>query len=453
MRSLNIAWACAALLSVHGCEHVSSLAESTINPVDNELGEAEPPPLPDELWLAFRSMFAADMHADSLLWGRDLREASTRGHVDLPRLIDGGIDLQVFAIVTRAPLSFYDNDNLCLEGCIAGDGIDPVTLLQWGQGRRIENWFVDWYRALDQARRLREMTCTLPTEDAPEYGDCAAADGRVLVQIESAADLKALVAHNASGTGPRAVGALLAMEGGHALNNDLTLLQQLYGLGLRMIAPTHRFDNNLGGSSEGCLQYGLTANGRALLREAIDSNMVVDLAHASSAVIGDALALLRDAGVPFVVSHTGIQQTLSCPRNLTDDQVREIAAAGGVIGVGFWRQAIGPGGVTAIVATMLAVHDIIESGAEPDGIDTSGIDPWDHIAFGSDFDGAVTAPFDASGYRALYTELWNRLRMEHGLSDDEAMSVVRRISGGNVCRVLAEVLPGGGPDAAADICA
>ena len=97
-----------------------------------------------------------------------------------------------------------------------------------------------------------------------------------------------------------------------------------------------RSANDIGGSAHGEVKGGLTAKGKAMIRLMEARKMIVDLAHASAATIDDTLAM---ATRPVVVSHTGVRGTCDNPRNLTDEQLKKIAATGGVIGIGYWARS------------------------------------------------------------------------------------------------------------------
>jgi microsomal dipeptidase-like Zn-dependent dipeptidase len=142
--------------------------------------------------------------------------------------------------------------------------------------------------------------------------------------------------------------------------------------------------------------------------------MIVDLAHGSTKQISDILAA---ATRPVVVSHTGVRGTCDNNRNLTDDQLRAIAANGGLVGVGFWNVAVC--GTTAA--------DIAK--AQRYVADVAGID---HVALGSDYDGTVAVPFDASGMVVLTEAMLNA-----GFSAEE----IGKAMGGNQMRFLLENLP------------
>jgi microsomal dipeptidase-like Zn-dependent dipeptidase len=117
--------------------------------------------------------------------------------------------------------------------------------------------------------------------------------------------------------------------------------------------------------------------------------MVVDLAHASSATIREALELVDG---PVIVSHGGVKGHCHGPcsprRNLSDEDILAIARNDGVIGVGYWPEPVASG-VDAIVASMTHVVQVLER--EP------GIDLLRHLALGSDFDSVVTTPLRCCG--------------------------------------------------------
>ena len=322
--------------------------------------------------------FVADMHADSLLWGRDLSRRSARGHADLPRLRAGGIDLQVFSAVTGVPRNSNYRAN-------ASDS-DNLPLLFIAAWRAPSTWFSARQRALALARELRQL-----------------AAGNSLTLVRRRDDLAA-----------GELRALLALEGMHALEGDAAALDELYAAGYRMMGLAHLYDNEVAGSAHGVEQYGLTALGRRLLVRMQALGITIDLAHASPAAFADALSL---ATRPVVVSHGGVTATCPGPRNLTDSQLRALAANGGVIGIGYWKAAVCETSIAAVTRALLHA------------IDVAGID---HVGLGSDFDGAVGMPFDASGVPQVSAAL-----LAAGLSPND----VAKVLGGNFRRLLEANLP------------
>lgn len=336
-----------------------------------------------------RGLTVVDLHADSLLWGRDLRRRAGRGHVDVPRLIEGGVAIETMAVSTKVPrgVNLERND----------DRTDDVLLLALAQRWPRATWGSLLARAVHQALRLRAMA--------------ADSAGR-LTLIESRTDLAAYLQRRRADRGITA--ALLAIEGAHALDDDVANLDILALAGYRMVSPSHFFDTAFGGSAHGLRQGGLTDAGRAMVSRMDGLGMILDVAHASSATIDDVLSI---AARPVVASHTGVRAAVPGVRNLPDDQVRGIAATGGLVGIGFWPVASGGDDAAAIARSVVAAVGLV------------GVD---HVGLGSDFDGAVPTPFDATGM-PLVTEAL----LAEGLSEPEIAAVM----GGNAIRVLAAVLP------------
>jgi membrane dipeptidase len=331
----------------------------------------------------------ADLHADSLLWGRDLLQRSTHGHVDIPRLAEGNVALQVFSLPTKSPhgLNIQSNED-------KNDDIYWLAIVgRWPP----RTWDSLTERALYQARRLHQM---------------ASGSRGGFVVIESSADLASYLERRRSNRNLTA--GLLSIEGAHALDGKLENLDVLYREGYRMMSPSHFFDNDIGGSAAGFHKTGLTEKGREWVRQMEARHMIVDLAHASPKTIDDVLAM---ATRPVVVSHTGAKGTCDNNRNLSDDQIRAIAAQGGLIGIGYWDTANCGTDARAIVKAMRYVSQLV--GAED-------------VALGSDFDGAVTTPFDTRGLAQITDAM-----LEMGYSEQE----IRMIRGENVVRFLQENLP------------
>jgi membrane dipeptidase len=330
-----------------------------------------------------------DLHADTLLWARDLLVRADRGHVDVPRMVEGNAALQVFAVTTKVPrhMSYERND----------DRSDDIALVALVQGWPRATWRSLVARAEYHAARL-----------------AAFADGSVgrLTLVRSAADLDNFLARRAAD--PSLVAGLLSIEGAHALDDDIANLDRLDGAGFRIVGLAHFFDNAFAGSAHGVERGGLTGTGRELVGELERRRILVDVAHASSATIDDVLGI---ATRPVVASHTGVRGVADNSRNLSDDQLRGIAATGGMVGIGFWPTA--SGGVDAASIARSIAYAVGVVGA-------------DHVGLGSDFDGAVAVPFDISGMAVLTAAL-----LDAGL--DEA--TITAVMGGSAIRLLRASLP------------
>ena len=361
------------------------LLENAQNQVAGDKGAA---PSGDALAL-HASLDIADLHADTLLWYRSLLERSDRGQVDLPRMIDGNVAVQMLTTVTKSP----SGQNYDSNSADAGDTITLLAMVQrWPLATR-DSLFA---RATYQAERLHNF----------------AAESDDLEVVTSQEELKQVL--KAREGGSKVVAGLLGTEGSHALDGDLANIQRLYDAGFRMMSLQHFFDNKLGGSLHGESNAGLTDFGRQAVLEMDALGIMIDVSHSSPQVVDDVLNLIEG---PLIVSHTGFKGHCNRKRNISDALIARIADRGGLIGVGFWSEAVCGDDVTAI-ADAIAY-----------GIDTFGVGA---VALGSDWDGAVTTPIDAGDLAYLTSAL-----IERGLTPEE----IRAVMGGNTIRYLLEHLP------------
>jgi microsomal dipeptidase-like Zn-dependent dipeptidase len=346
-------------------------------------------PISDPARALHETLAVADLHSDTLLWHRDLLERGSRGHVDLPRLREGGVVLQVFPAVTKSPAGQNYESNEA--------DTDQLTALMLIQRWPRATWASLLERALHQARRLHEAAARAPDQ---------------LLVVRSREDLRALLARRAAGE--PVVGGLLALEGAHVLEGELANLDRLYEAGYRMLGLQHFFDNEVGGSLHGREKGGLTGFGREVVGRAQAGGWIVDVAHSSPAVVDDVLDL---ATAPVVVSHTGLAGACDSPRNLDDARLRRIARAGGLVGVGFWDGAVCDISPVGVVRSILhATRTLGEA----------------HVALGSDYDGSTTVAFDASELAVLTHEM-----LRAGASERE----IRAVMGGNLLGFLDRHLP------------
>lgn len=331
----------------------------------------------------------ADLHADSLLFGRDLLVRGTRGHVDVPRMAEGRVALQVLSMAVKTPVGLNIERN--------ADTSDEILLIALAKRWPRETWGRNLPRVAHLAAQARLL------EDR---------SGGAFRVIESRMDLDEHLASFAATPGRTA--GLLSIEGAHALDGDAANVDVVADLGIRMISPAHFFDTAFGGSAHGMEQGGLTAAGREMVRRMEARGVILDIAHASRKTIDDALTV---ATRPVVASHTGVRGIADNARNLSDQQLAGVAATGGLVGIGFWPTACGGDDAAAIARSV--IYAVERIGAA-------------HVALGSDWDGAVTVPFDAANVVRLTDAL-----LDVGLSEDD----IRAVMGENVLRVTREVLP------------
>jgi microsomal dipeptidase-like Zn-dependent dipeptidase len=336
-----------------------------------------------------KTLLVADLHADTLMWDRDLLKRGDWGHVDLPRLVEGNVAAQSFTVVTKTPRGMNIESN-------SGD-TDNITLLALAERWPVTSWMNLTERALYQARRLHEAS--------------ARSNGKLVI-LRTGQDVTNFLERRKTDT--EIVAGFLGLEGAHAFEGEVNNLDRLYDAGFRMIGLAHFFDNEMAGSAHGVDKYGLTDKGRELVWRMEEKRVFIDLAHASPRTIDD---VLRIAAQPVIVSHTGVKATCDNNRNLSDDQLKAIANNGGIVGIGFWDTAVCGNDAAAIARAIRHAADIM------------GVD---HVALGSDFDGAIEAPFDATGIVQITDAL-----LREGFDEDE----IRKIMGENVIRTLQLYLP------------
>lgn len=233
-----------------------------------------------------RSATVVDLHVDTLLdiqaGRRTLGKRSRRGHVDLPRLREGGVGVQVFAAY-----------------------IAPREAAR-GLGRALELLRAFQAAVAGNAAQISLITTAEEIERVRRAGRIAA-----VLSIEN---------------------------GGDALARDVRTLDEFYRQGVRMLGLTWNKSNALGDGALGRDHGGLTDLGRAVLRRKEELGIIVDVSHLSKAAFWDTMRATRG---PVIASHSNAAALRSHPRNLTDEQLRAIGGRGGVVGVNFWPELLG----------------------------------------------------------------------------------------------------------------
>ena len=351
----------------------------------NQVAEHAPYLISDRAQTLHDSLTIGDWHADSLLWNRDLSERGVYGQVDLPRLIEGNVALQVFTAVTKSPAGQnYDGNDT--------ESFDNITPLVMAQLWPMRTWWNLTERALYQAEKLADLQMAAPES---------------LKIIRTIADLEEVISRRAAGE--KIVGGLLGIEGAHPLDGDMANLLRLESAGYRLVALQHFFDNELGGSLHGRTNAGLTEFGKAVVEEVERRGLILDVAHSSEQVVEDVLAMVD---MPIILSHTGMRSVCETKRNIPVERMQRIAATGGVIGIGYWQEVTCDDSPTGIANSILAATDALG---------------FDAVSLGSDFDGSVATSLDASELAAITQEL---LKLE--MSEDN----IRKVMGENLLRVM-----------------
>jgi membrane dipeptidase len=353
-------------------------------------------------------LVGVDSHIDTLQRvvdeGIDLSRRQPKGHVDLPRLKESGMVAPFFAL-----------------------------------------WVQMYYHGGEAVRR------TLQLRDAMQSLLDAHPDEVELAT--SAADVRRIAAAGK-------VAAVLTVEGGHQIADDLAVLRMYHRLGVRSMTLTHFRNNDWVDSSTDTPRHGgLAEFGRDVVREMNRLGMIVDVSHVSDQAFYDTLKVTTK---PVIASHSSCRALSPVPRNMTDDMIRALAENGGVISINFGAGFLNAKDAEATrrnIAKLAATEPALTGRAldefaaadyirefghmEPaaatledavshvdHAVKVGGID---HVGIGSDWDGINTVPAgleDVSKMPALTEALLRR-----GYTEED----VRKILGGNLLRVLEEV--------------
>lgn len=333
--------------------------------------------------------FIADLHCDALLWNRNLLKRSKDGHVDIPRMQQANAAFQVFTIVSKTPRGINIENNT--------DKTDQIALLSFAQLKPIQDWFSIKARALHQCEQLHRF---------------AKQSNGIFRVITSQKELKKFILDR--NTNHQLTAGMLGIEGAHCLEGDVKNVDTFFNAGVRYIGLTHFFDNDFGGSAHGVIKGGLTEKGKLLIDKMQEKHIIIDLAHASPQLFDE---ILQYATAPVIVSHTGVKGTCNNTRNLSDTQIDAIGKRNGLIGIGLWETAVCGTDAAATARAMRYVANRI------------GVDK---VALGSDFDGAITASYDITGFPAIVNALLNE-----GFSRNETGQMM----GGNIRDFLLKNLP------------
>lgn len=355
-----------------------------------------------------------DAHADTpseyfLLPDYDFGMRHEDGHLDLPRLREGGVDLQF--------------------------------LIAWVPAELAAQPGASFEHAVTLCRTIHRTIAATPGARLVE--DCAG-----FRQAREGGE----------------VAFMIGVEGGHAIDNSLERLRELHALGARYLTLTWNNANDWADSSaEPARHGGLTEFGKEVVRELNRLRMLVDLSHVARSTFYQALEVSE---APVIASHSCAHALAAHHRNLDDHQLRTLAEAGGVVGVNYFPAYLDIAHSNAfdeVEARTAALRAEIELTTGDPGealrrsrawraerlvelppvgaativehidhiIQVAGID---HVALGSDFDGIATVPTDLPDCAALpyLTELLAR----RGYDD----TAIRKILGGNLLRVLERVV-------------
>jgi membrane dipeptidase len=261
----------------------------------------------------------------------------------------------------------------------------------------------------------------------------------------------------------RKLAALMGLEGGHMINENLGLLREYAALGVRYLTLTHSLNTTWADSSgDKPVHNGLAPFGKEVVRELNRLGVMVDISHVADKTFYDTIELTK---APVIASHSSCRAIANSPRNMSDDMLRTLGKNGGVVMINYHaaflseefraaprnsgllgrRTAVttkcGEDQACAILGSQRLDHEAMRSGELPavlwdkiiDHIDHAvKIAGIDHVGLGSDFDGA-TMPFGMEDATKLPKITEALLRRGYAEQD------VTKILGGNLLRVLEQV--------------
>lgn len=371
-----------------------------------------------EVMRVHKSVLLIDTHNDvtsKTVAGFDIGQRSTTGHTDIPRMREGGLGAQFFAAYVAA-------------GYVEGN---------------------------HSANRALQMIDTVRQDIVGRYPGtfqlCYTAD-----------DIEA--AHKGG-----KIAALMGIEGGHAIEDNLRLLRDFYVLGIRYMTLTHANTNDWADSSGDMDRPdvkhhdGLTDFGKDVVREMNRLGMMVDISHVSDKTFWDALEVSK---APIFASHSSCRALANVPRNMTDDMIKALARKGGVVQVNFSCDFLSQKAADAEAQANQALQEKFRRETQGRNLtaqerrelmrklrEDAGIKPVratlddvvahidhvvkiagvDYVGIGSDFDGIGCTPEgldDVSKYPNL-----TRALLEKGYTAED----IRKIYGGNLLRVMRAV--------------
>ena len=314
---------------------------------------------------------------------RGAKDTSGKIQTDIPRMKEGGLDADFFAIYVAAKYA--------KEGGAARRALDMID------------------GVYEQARRHPESLEMAFTSD----------------------DIRRI--HKAG-----KIASLMGIEGGHAIEDSLSALRQFYRLGVRYMTLTHTNTNNWADSAGGInnpaekRHGGLSDFGREVVREMNRLGMMVDVSHVADDTFQD---VIETTQAPVIASHSSCRALTNVSRNLTDNMLKALAQNRGVVMINFYNGFINteyarPGAPAPAKPANAATMEMLIQHFEH-AIKVAGID---HVGIGSDFDGVDgMLPGGMEDVSKLPTITYELLK--RGYSDAD----VKKVLGGNMLRVMAEV--------------
>ena len=356
------------------------------------------------------SVLGVDSHNDTVQHimydNADIGHRLSDGTIDIPRLREGGIHVPFFAL-----------------------------------------WVPTYYKGSETVRRTLDFRDVIQTV-LDKYPD----------QIElatSAQDIERIVRQ-------KKVAAVLTVEGGHQIDNDLGVLRMYRRIGILSMTLTHFRSNDWADSSTGKAEHnGLTEFGKEVIREMNRIGMIVDISHVSDKTFYD---VLRVTTKPVIASHSSCRSLSDIPRNMSDEMLRALAQNGGVVGLNFGasflnqkdaeelkqeiarRNALEPN-LTGAELDEFAAKQYARQGESHPRVGNATVEDAaacidhivrvagiEHVGIGSDFDGVQMVPRGLEDVSKMPN--LTAILLKRGYSEED----IKKIMGGNFLRVVREVV-------------
>ncbi len=389
-------------------------------------------------WLCFGTLFAAALSFATTTIADDIAERARKLHFS-SIVVDTHDDTTQRLMGGKFDISKRNSDGSIDIPRMREGGMSAIFFSIWIDGRIIGPSAIQ--KALDQIDAVHEMA----RKNSKDMVFCTTAE-----QVRQA--------HKAG-----KIAALMGVEGGHMIGNDIRVVRIFGDLGVRYMTLAHFYNDEWADSStDKPAHNGLTDSGKEIVREMNRQGIMVDISHVSDKTFYDALEVSR---APLIASHSSCRAICNHPRDMTDDMIKALAGKGGVIQINYevsfidqaYKDASDKMSGSDVVAQfdqikkacadnedclgqkMKAMHDqAIAEGKLPhvsweriiDHIDHAVklVGP-DHVGLGSDFDGATMPEGmeDASKLPKITEAL-----LRKGYKDDD----IRKILGGNLLRVM-----------------
>jgi len=280
-----------------------------------------------------RDAIVIDGHADTalrMLEGATICLEGKSGHLDVPRMIKGGVDAQFFAIFVHPRVT----------------GADAVN------------------RARRAIQLVKQTTVTCPDK---------------IGFATNASEIENL-------TSQGKIAALLGLEGGHVIQGKIETLKEFYALGVRYMTLTWSNSNEFADASDGEKKWnGLNALGKQVVQAMNRMGMIVDISHVSDKTFRDVMEITT---APVIASHSSCRALRDIPRNMSDDMLKAVAKNGGVVCINFYPRFLVETGEEGSARERDVPVELLIDHIDH-AIRVAGID---HVGLGSDFDGITAVP-------------------------------------------------------------